>query len=131
MIAVDTNIVSALLRGEDCVLPSQEVFVPYVVVAELRAGVAAGDNPKKNQPLLDKFFSDEYLTMSAGLSPEAIPCYIQIYAYLRKQGTPISPNDLWIAAECMQLSLPLLTRDKDFRNVPQIILEPISSNEAW
>jgi predicted nucleic acid-binding protein len=125
MIAVDTNIISALLRGEPCKLPEGELYVPFMVVAELRAGVAAGDNPKKNMPLLDTFFEDENLTTSPGITPEAIPCYMQIYAYLKSHGTPISPNDLWIAAECMQLSLPLLTRDKDFGNVPQIILESL------
>lgn len=123
MIAVDTNIVSALLRGEPCRLPDAELYVPFMVVAELRAGVAAGNNPQKNQPLLDAFFADENLTTSPGLMPEAVACYVQIYAYLKKHGTPISPNDLWIAAECMQLALPLLTRDKDFASVPQIILE--------
>lgn len=125
MIAVDINIISALLRGESCKLPDGELYVPFMVVAELRAGVAAGDNPKKNLPLLDAFFSDANLTTSPGIMPEAIPCYVQIYAYLKSHGTPISPNDLWIAAECMQLALPLLTRDKDFDNVPQIILAPL------
>jgi len=127
MIAVDTNIVSALLRGElhklpGGELPDGELYVPFVVIAELRAGIAAGNNPRKNQPLLDAFFDDDNLTTSPGLMSAAIPCYTQIYAYLRKQGTPISPNDLWIAAECMQLSMPLLTLDTDFDNVPQIIL---------
>lgn len=127
MIAVDTNVISALLRGEPCELSDGELshgelYVPFVVIAELRAGIAAGNNPQKNQPLLDRFFDDENLTTSPGLTPEVIQCYTQIYSYLRKKGNPISPNDLWIAAECMQLSLPLMTYDGDFDNVPQIIL---------
>lgn len=122
MIAVDTNIISALLRGEGCELPTTELYVPYMVEAELRAGIQAGDNPRKNQPLLDAFLADDNLVTSPGLLPEVIACYTRIYAYLRSHGTPVSPNDLWIAAECMQLSLPLLTRDKDFQNIPQIIL---------
>lgn len=122
MIAVDTNVVSALLRGEACDLPDEELFIPYVVIAELRGGIAAGNNPKKNQQLLAEFFADEHLTTSPGLTPDVIACYVQIYTFLRQQGTPISPNDLWIAAECMCLSLSLLTRDKDFRQVPQVIL---------
>jgi predicted nucleic acid-binding protein len=122
MIAVDTNIISALLRGEDLDLPNDELFIPYVVVAELQAGIAAGNNPKKNKPLLDGFLSDKNVTTSPGLTPGLIPFYSQIYSYLRTNGTPISPNDLWIAAECMQLSMSLLTRDTDFANVPQIIV---------
>jgi predicted nucleic acid-binding protein len=122
MIAVDTNIISALLRGEDLDLPNDELYIPYVVLAELQAGVAAGNNPKKNKPILDGLLTDRNVTTSPGLIPDTIPYYTQIYSYLRANGTPISPNDLWIAAECMQLSMPLLTRDKDFSHVPQIIL---------
>lgn len=122
MIAVDTNIVSALLRGEHCTLPNDELYLPYVVLAELYAGIAAGNNPQKNQPILDNFISDENVTPSPGLAPDLLPFYTKIYSYLRSNGTPISPNDLWIAAECMYLSMPLLSRDNDFKNVPQIIL---------
>lgn len=122
MVAVDTNVVSALLRGENCDLPNDELYIPYVVLAELESGIAAGSNPKKNKPILDTFMHDDNVTSSPGLTPELIPFYTQIYSYLREKGTPISPNDLWIAAECMYLSMPLLSRDKDFNNVPQIIL---------
>ena len=122
MIAVDTNVVSALLRGENRDLPNEELYIPYVVLAELQAGIAAGNNPHKNQPVLDTFLKDKNIMTSPGLAPEIITFYVQIYGYLRKNGTPISPNDMWIAAECMYLSMPLLTYDKDFDNVPQIIL---------
>lgn len=125
MIALDTNIISALLRGESSDLPKEELYVPYVVVAELQVGIAAGNNPTKNRPILETFLNDKNVTTSPGLMPELLPFYTQIYTYLRIKGTPISPNDLWIAAECMYLSMPLLTRDKDFKNVPQIILSDI------
>ena len=122
MIAVDTNVITALLRGENRDLPNEELYIPYVVLAELQAGIAAGNNPQKNRPILDTFLKDKNITTSPGLVPEIITNYVEIYGYLRKKGTPISPNDLWIAAECMHLSMPLLTYDKDFDNVPQIIL---------
>lgn len=122
MIGVDTNVISALLRGEIHDLPNEELYIPYVVLTELQAGIAAGNNPQKNRPILDTFLKDKNITTSPGLVPEIITNYVAIYGYLRKKGTPISPNDLWIAAECMYLSMPLLTYDKDFGNVPQIIL---------
>jgi predicted nucleic acid-binding protein len=34
--------------------------------------------------------------------------------------TPIPPNDLWIAAECVSIGLPLVTRDRDFDHIPQL-----------
>lgn len=122
MISIDTNVISALLRGENQDLPKEELYIPYMVVAELQAGIATGNNPQKNRPILDTFLKDKNITTSPGLVPEIIINYVEIYGYLRRNGTPISPNDLWIAAECMYLSMPLLTYDKDFGNVPQIIL---------
>ncbi len=127
MIAVDTNVISSLLLGENYDLPNEELYIPYVVIAELQVGIVAGNNPQKNRPLLDAFLKDKNITTSPGLAPEIITNYVEIYGYLRKNGTPISPNDLWIAAECMYLSMPLLTYDKDFGNVPQIILVAVQT----
>ncbi len=120
MIAVDTNIISLLLRGSYTSLPSQQIFIPYVVSAELYAGVASGGNPKKYKTILDSFFEGQDVTNSPGISTEVRNIYVDIYTYLRKNGTPVSPNDLWIAAECDFLSLPLLTKDKDFDHIPHV-----------
>ena len=54
----------------------------------------------------------------------ALPCaevtaelYGQIKTSLRKQGTPIPENDIWIAASGLQHSLTLVTRDVHFDGV--------------
>jgi tRNA(fMet)-specific endonuclease VapC len=39
-------------------------------------------------------------------------------AELKRAGTPIPTNDLWIAALCRQHDLPLLSRDRHFDRVP-------------
>ena len=41
--------------------------------------------------------------------------------WLHLQGTLISTNDLWIAASAMQHGLVVLTVDKHFLKVPQIL----------
>lgn len=46
--------------------------------------------------------------------------YGDLYAYLRKKGTPIPTNDLWIAALAVQHHLPLFDRDSDFDRLPQV-----------
>lgn len=121
MIAVDTNIISVFLRDGTVVLPDEDIFVPYVVIAELYAGLMASDIPKKRKTQLDEFFASNHVFLSEQMDKKVIDCYTEIYLYLRKAGTPISPNDLWIAAECMSLSLKLYTNDKDFDFVPHVI----------
>ena len=39
---------------------------------------------------------------------------------LKRAGTPIPSNDVWIAALCRQYSLPLLSRDRHFDAVTSI-----------
>ena len=46
--------------------------------------------------------------------------YASIYRQLRKQGTPIPTNDMWIAALVLQHSLVLLARDAHFDALPQL-----------
>lgn len=40
--------------------------------------------------------------------------YANIRLELKKIGRPIPENDLWIAATCLELDTPLLTRDGHF-----------------
>lgn len=49
--------------------------------------------------------------------------YAVILAALRRSGTPIPTNDVWIAASAMQHGLRVLTTDAHLERVPQIITE--------
>lgn len=42
---------------------------------------------------------------------------------LRRQGTPVPINDIWIAATAAQHGLRLLTLDRHFRQVPQVMVD--------
>jgi predicted nucleic acid-binding protein len=46
--------------------------------------------------------------------------YAAIYLQLRRQGTPIPTNDLWIAALVIQHEIVLFSRDSHFKHVPQL-----------
>jgi len=46
--------------------------------------------------------------------------YSRLAAQLRKQGTPIPTNDLWIAALALQHGLTLYARDRHFDHLPQL-----------
>ena len=42
--------------------------------------------------------------------------------FLRRQGTPVSPNDLWIAASAAEHGLTVITLDGDFDRIPQVLV---------
>jgi len=52
--------------------------------------------------------------------------YAIISETLRRAGTPITPNDLWIAATALQHGLEILTFDSDFERVPQVVTRLLS-----
>jgi tRNA(fMet)-specific endonuclease VapC len=47
--------------------------------------------------------------------------YAAVFGQLRKQGTPIPTNDVWLAALVLQHNLALHARDKHFDHLPQLV----------
>jgi tRNA(fMet)-specific endonuclease VapC len=123
-VALDTNRYVDLCRGisETVALvdEAEEVVVPFIVLGELRAGFAKGSREAANERTLRAFllkpsvrvaFADDQTTLH----------YAALYRQLRKQGTPIPTNDMWIAALVLQQNLTLHARDRHFDHLPQIV----------
>ena len=124
-IALDANRYTDLARGEEGVLQIAEradvIFVPVVVVAELRAGFAVGTKGTENEAYLQRFLATEGVEVLY-LSDPTTRVYASLYRQLRSQGTPIPTNDLWIASLVIEHSLTLWSRDRHFRHLPQLNL---------
>jgi tRNA(fMet)-specific endonuclease VapC len=123
-LALDTNAYSDWQRGirwDRSVKLARLVWLPFVVVAELRSGFEAGTQAKKNALILDAFLTSDAARI---LYPDetTLILYAKIFTQLRNQGTPIPTNDLWIASLCAQHNLPLATTDNHFQNIHQLIL---------
>jgi tRNA(fMet)-specific endonuclease VapC len=122
-IALDTNRYTDLARGDltvvDMIDHADAVFVPFVVLAELRAGFAVGTRAKVNERELRRFLAKPGVS---ALLPDdqTTHQYAGLYRQLRQQGTPIPTNDLWIAALVVQHGLTLYARDSHFDHLPQI-----------
>ena len=58
-----------------------------------------------------------------GLDEETSERYAIIINHLRERGTPVPTNDLWIAASAMQYGLKVITADRHFLRIPQILTE--------
>jgi tRNA(fMet)-specific endonuclease VapC len=122
-LALDTNRYTDLCRGEVSVVETvelaEEVWLPFIVLGELRAGFAVGSQGPRNEAALRRLllkpgvgvlFADEQTTHHYGA----------VYRQLRKQRTPIPTNDMWIAALVLQHSLILFARDAHFDALPQL-----------
>lgn len=122
-LALDTNRYTDLCRGDRAVVEvaelANEIWLPFVVLGELRAGFAVGTQGPQNDAVLRRFllkpgvavlYADEQTTHH----------YANVYRQLRKQGTPIPMNDMWIAALVLQHSLTLCDRDAHFDSLPQL-----------
>jgi hypothetical protein len=47
--------------------------------------------------------------------------YARLFVQLKRAGTPIPDNDLWIAALALQHNVMLVTRDHYFERIPQLL----------
>ena len=127
-ILLDTSAYSALFRGNDQVreILQEVVEVAFnpVVLGELMSGFSGGRFEEKNHQLLKDFM----LTPRVRVYPVDVNTserYASIWSYLRGQGTPIPTNDLWIAASAMQHGLTVLTSDRHFQKIPQVLAKII------
>jgi tRNA(fMet)-specific endonuclease VapC len=126
-LALDTNRYTDLCRGHDGVLSlvehAEAIFLPFAVLAELRAGFLNGTRGAENERILRRFL------MKSGVAvlfadDQTTHHYAAIFRQLRRQGTPIPINDLWIAALVLQHDLVLCDRDRHFDHLPQLSRVP-------
>jgi len=123
---IDTSAYAAFLRGHPDIKSSlqqaEEISLNPVVLGELLAGFMMGRSERRNRSILKDFLSSPRVTVLE-IDEETSERYAAICQHLRRKGTPIPTNDLWIAASAMQYGLKVLTTDKHYLEVPQIITE--------
>jgi tRNA(fMet)-specific endonuclease VapC len=122
-VALDTNRLTDLFQGDAALAERlgicDEVWIPLVVLAEIKAGFLGGTQRHRNEILLRKLLSKATVGI---LLPdrETAEHYARLFVQLKRAGTPVPDNDLWIAALALQHDLLLITRDKHFKSIPQL-----------
>lgn len=125
-ILIDTNVyVSFKRRDENIGTELKQVDyigIEVTVLAELYAGFKFGNREKENRKNIEAFIDTPRVEI---LKHDLITAeyYSKIYLDLRKNGTPIPTNDIWIAAVAMQHGLALFTLDKHFNSVDGLIVK--------
>lgn len=122
-LALDTHRYTDLCQGDSEVQhvleQTEAIYLPFVVLAELRAGFSVGTQGRVNERIMQRFLTKPGVhTLYA--TDATTHAYANLYRQLRGQGTPIPTNDLWIASLVVEHNLVLYSRDDHFRRLPQL-----------
>lgn len=118
---LDTNRLSDALAEVDDVLDRLEIaeaiYVPVIVLGEIRSGFLRGRRRAENETRLSWFLSQNGVS-TLGVDGPASHRYASLHQALRSAGRPIPTNDLWIASLALEHGLVLYTRDAHFADLP-------------
>ena len=124
---LDTNILSVLIRDPQGTVAQRitsagesTVCTSIVVAAELRFGAKKSGSSK----LADRI---DLILSALDILPLEVPAdrhYGEVRQQLARQGTPIGPNDLLIAAQALALDLTVVAANvEEFARVPGLMVE--------
>jgi tRNA(fMet)-specific endonuclease VapC len=123
-VAIDTNRYVDLCKGVaetvEVLETAAVIVLPFVVLAELRAGFLLGRRQVENERALHGLLLKEGVEVLYA-DDQTTHHYASVYRQLRKQATPIATNDMWVAALVLQHNLALHARDRHFEHLPQLV----------
>jgi len=122
-ILIDSNRFIDFCTGDHDVLDTFEqaalLVIPFVVLAEIRAGAVVMKRGDAQVRVLNELLQQPGVSITHS-TETTTHHYAAIYGRLRKAGTPIPTNDIWIAALAIEHSLLLYSRDAHFDFIPSI-----------
>ena len=122
-VCLDTSAYSHFKRGDgpavEAIAQARRVGVPVVVLGELRAGFLASRKPAINERELLAFIANPVVQV-LDVDEAASTIYAEILHQLRRTGTPLPSNDMWIAALAAREGLPVLTYDSHFQRILRV-----------
>jgi len=101
---------------------STVLILPVIVLGELYTGFEAGSRAAENEGRLESFLETSSVRVQ-DVTVDIARRYALLVNALRRAGTPLPTNDIWIAATTMELGARLLTYDTHFRHIPGLIVE--------
>jgi tRNA(fMet)-specific endonuclease VapC len=124
-VALDTNAYANFKRGDRSLVEqlsrAERVYIPVPVLAELRVGFRGGSKEAPNLDELEQFLASPRVSISP-LGEQTAILYAEIFGTLRRNGTPIPLNDVWIAASAMETGSILLSADSHFSHIAGLLL---------
>jgi tRNA(fMet)-specific endonuclease VapC len=104
----------------DCIVSADLVLFSPIVLGELMFGFRNGTRIKANMDDLNSFLQQEVVEL-APIGKITSDRYSRIAAQLKRQGTPIPTNDIWIASQTMEHGAELITTDQHFEQINGLV----------
>ncbi|NQW04160.1 MAG: type II toxin-antitoxin system VapC family toxin [Acidobacteria bacterium] len=130
-LVLDTSAYSKLRSGDtrvrDLIADAESVMLPAPVLGELHGAFELGSRTRENRVALSDFLAEPFVG-TLPVTETVARHYGRVFAGLRRAGTPIPANDMWIAACAIDQGACLLTFDHDFEKIAgldRIILDGI------
>ncbi len=103
---------------EEC----DDLIMPVMVLGELHAGFEAGSRERENENRLKAFLELPGVRIQ-DVTWDIARRYALLVNDLRRKGTPIPTNDIWIAATALESGARLITFDAHFKGVSGLIVD--------
>jgi len=120
-VALDTTVAVQVMNGVAATVTFlntfSKIFLPVPVIGELRYGAVNSTRSAENLARISKLLA-QCTPINADVA--TAETYADVRFELKKRGTPIPENDIWIAAICVQHGLPIATLDQHFSNVSKL-----------
>jgi len=108
------------IEAVEIIVKAELIIFSPVVMGELMFGFRNGTRFKENMDDLDRFLKHEAVDLMP-VGKVTSDRYSRIAVKLRQQGTPIPTNDIWIAAQAMELGAELITSDQHFDKINGLV----------
>jgi tRNA(fMet)-specific endonuclease VapC len=123
-VLLDTNIYSLAMKGETDIVNAirkiDRIGFSAISVGELLSGFKGGSLEKKNRAELN-IFLDSPRVVVYNIDETTADFYASVLNTLKKAGTPIPTNDIWIAAVAFQHGYKIFSKDRHFDLVPGLV----------
>jgi tRNA(fMet)-specific endonuclease VapC len=123
-ILLDTSGYVGFKRGTeevvDSITSAKTVLFSPIVLGELMFGFRNGNRFKENMDELGEFLKHKVVEIN-NIGKTTSDRYSRIALHLKRQGTPIPSNDIWIAAQAIEHAAELITLDRHFENIVGLI----------
>jgi tRNA(fMet)-specific endonuclease VapC len=111
----------------DFLMEAQAILLSPIVLSELMLGFRLGTRSQKNMEELKQFINQESVEVIL-IGDVTADRYSRIAEQLKRQGTPLSSNDIWIAAQTLEQGAELVTMDRHFEKINGLVYRLFSKS---